>query len=685
MKKIILSLIALVAMVGMANAQRVWAYDLNLTSDGSLYTLTFKATTEATEANLVFTDAEGNVEKVALQNVVAGANSVTLSDAEIPGAGTLNWAVELTAAPITEAVKVTDDAENGGFWFPNGVGANINPESDHFGKIYVANPRHSTKPEQTGFYQMTPDMAWDKSLYVDGSKVGYKPSNLTLANAVDAIQRMAVNPVDGTVAFVQWNAAPFAVYGLNPDNLAGEATNLSTGINQPVAVCYDQKGVMYVLSYDGKVEGVSAYGIYSVTEEGATQLYTNTGWTLGGYCELATDGHGGFWVMNGVLNASNVVTAANLKHITSAGVIDIDVNQGTETLDLPVNFYRLRLAYDLKRDVLAIGGGGKVTLYNVTYNEETGAAQMVKWTETPMMNSAKPAWCVDGIAFDYAGDLLVVSASSEVFYKYALPTTNNTCITPAKKAQVIEKEEAIEAMPLEMTNLVVTPLEGGAVMLEASNDLYGVAVTLAVMADGTVDPSSVVDFYGECPVISGNITKTYSESLKTDVYEGIVIFDMMGSKLALELTMYSLPAIDVEITAAVASVLPEGALQLLGNWGELPVSVKVAGYEEAASKEYEGPQVGEFEILTEDENADFGAANIVLVTKEGNNVTVEGVFSSYNTGKKYNVTISGAFAAVEAGVENLDTTVAPAKVMVNGQLVIIKDGVNYNAVGTIVK
>ena len=101
---------------------------------------------------------------------------------------------------------------------------------------------------------------------------------------------------------------------------------------------------------------------------------------------------------------------------------------------MPANFNRLRLAYDLKHNVFAIGGGGKVTLYNATYDAETGAPTLVKWTET-----AELTLNMDGIAFDYAGDLYVVSAGTETFYKFALPTDNNTCTTPAPKAQVVAK------------------------------------------------------------------------------------------------------------------------------------------------------------------------------------------------------------------------------------------------------
>ena len=61
MKKIFISFLALVATVGVANAQRTWAYDLNSTSEGDGYTFEFKSTTAATAANLVLIDVNGEV------------------------------------------------------------------------------------------------------------------------------------------------------------------------------------------------------------------------------------------------------------------------------------------------------------------------------------------------------------------------------------------------------------------------------------------------------------------------------------------------------------------------------------------------------------------------------------------------------------------------------------------------
>lgn len=134
MKRIFISFLAVIAMVGVANAQRTWAYDLNSTQVGDAYTFEFKATTAATTANLVLVDVNGNaVAKLPLENVVAGANSVTLELAKLHK-DAVNWAVELTGEAIAELTEVTD--VNRGiynFYLPQDVAVNNNPESDYFG------------------------------------------------------------------------------------------------------------------------------------------------------------------------------------------------------------------------------------------------------------------------------------------------------------------------------------------------------------------------------------------------------------------------------------------------------------------------------------------------------------------------------------------------------------------------
>ena len=500
MKKITLFLFALLAMVSSANAQRAWAYGLGLASEGDSYTFTFKATTAA-NATLVLYQDGAEVSTVDLGSVVAGDNTFTLTKDQINQVGIFNWGVKLTGNAVLELTQLTDDSQNNGFWFAYGVGVNNCPESEYFGNIYISNPRHSSKPKQTGFYKYNPELVLDNSIFEDGEKVGYKPANVDLANAVDAIQRMAVSPVDGTVAFVQWNKAPFAAYGMNPANLAGDAVNLTEGINQPVALCYDHEGSLCVLSYDGKSGGVSVYGIYIIKNGEKTTFFSQAGWVAGGYCEIASDGQGGFYVMSGNLNASNVVTSAKLQHISKKGVIDLTVLPGGEELvEAPSNFNRLRLAYDLKHDVFAIVGDKKVNLYNATYDAETGAPTLTKWISTPEIGNN-----VDGVAFDYAGDLYVVSAATETFYKYALPTNDNTCTTPAPKTQ----EVVLGATQYQLTIIV----NGNGSVTGAESGQYAEGKTFELTATPAEHNKFIGWTYGDASSTDNTLSITLNSDL----------------------------------------------------------------------------------------------------------------------------------------------------------------------------
>ena len=69
--------------------------------------------------------------------------------------------------------------------------------------------------------------------------------------------------------------------------------------------------------------------------------------------------------------------------------------------------------------------------------------------------------------------------------------------------------------------------------------------------------------------------------------------------------------------------------------------------------------------------------------KDGSNYTITGVFSDENS-NKYNVMVTTK-ANPATSLDNLNSTVAPVKMIENGQLIIVKDGVQYNAQGAVVK
>jgi hypothetical protein len=103
----------------------------------------------------------------------------------------------------------------------------------------------------------------------------------------------------------------------------------------------------------------------------------------------------------------------------------------------------------------------------------------------------------------------------------------------------------------------------------------------------------------------------------------------------------------------------------------------------AGLKEYEGPQVSELNIGDEDNWYDYAVTNLVAVINENNTLYIEGEYISYNTGKTYYVTMSAPASTTD--IDNVATSTNTVKVIKNGQLIINKNGVEYNAQGATVK
>ena len=176
--------------------------------------------------------------------------------------------------------------------------------------------------------------------------------------------------------------------------------------------------------------------------------------------------------------------------------------------------------------------------------------------------------------------------------------------------------------------------------------------------------------------------------MSTNSAMAIVVFELDEAYYYMTVNMSAAPAepIEVNVTNATATVGNDGWLTLNGTWNELPVMAKVAGYdEEAEEKVYEATQVGEFEYGVWGETEwDFGFADQVTVTKKGDVITLEATFTSLNSGNVYNVTITTG-AKISTAVDNVEATVAPVKTIENGQLIVIKNGVKYNALGQEIK
>lgn len=434
MKKITLILVAMFAMINVANAQRAWAYDLGLSSSGDSYEFTFKAVTAA-DATLVFYKDGIEVGTLDLGAVAAGQNTVTKTSDEllstIKKSGDFTWGVKMTGSAIASFIELTKDSNTDfHFWMPTGVAVDNNPESPYFSRFYIASPRSGKMTEGggSGIQHNAGVYVFDQTLTLlnETKQTGYVPSNVTVSGSdYFELHRIAVNPTNNQVAFSQKTASIAAIWSMNPASMKSAAENLISGtvITDANSCCFDKDGVLYVAN-------TSTNSIYKV-KDGVATIFVTTSELAQPRNAIASDGRGGLWIAQYRGIDITEDGTARLMHIDSEGTVDYKVNSGT-----PHGFtgtaQRGAVAYNIKEDILAFGANKYGNLYKVTYDAETGDPSLESIGKTPSI-----ATNIDGLAFDYAGDLYITTASIERLFKYAVPTTNNTCTTPAKKSQVI--------------------------------------------------------------------------------------------------------------------------------------------------------------------------------------------------------------------------------------------------------
>ena len=208
MKKLTLFAIALLASVVSFAAQpkRIYAHGLSVTLAENVYTFSFNANETPTAGKLVFYDATSaeKVGEVTLENLVEGKNEVAVAAYSLPGEDgqQLNWSVELSAAAVTAYEKVFADASHR---YRRGYSnVDVNPESDYFGNVYVAD-RTSTK-SLSKFYVYSPD-------YKNADANGY-----TLGASDWAFGRFAIAP-DGKVWLSDYSDGHSGLFIVDPADL----------------------------------------------------------------------------------------------------------------------------------------------------------------------------------------------------------------------------------------------------------------------------------------------------------------------------------------------------------------------------------------------------------------------------------------------------------------------------------
>ena len=616
----------LLAPAGMVGAPRTWANNLQLTSENSSYTFEFNAVS-AGNATLIFIDDKGTeTGTIDLGMVEAGTNTKTLTEEEIPGTGKLNWAIKMANKSISSIVEITDNSRGiYNFYLPQGVAVDNNPESATFGNIYVAQPTNgaadgsSTRADnqKRGIFIYNQTLAELNPT----SNVGIIPSNVTLGSTTrQAMKRIVIDPTTNNVAFAH-NAAPMAVWAVPAENVGGEAKNLieGMGFTNVNSICFDETGALYALESNGYPAPGS---LYKVVDGVIDTLFANYARFGNGDNALVSDGRGGIWIAQ---NRGQLDTYNQLTHVNAAGEIDFELNSTTPHNFASMNTARGSIAYNPKEHILALSstvpGGVGANLYSVIYDTETGIPSLTWIAATPAMGDN-----VDGLAFDYAGDLYGLSAHKERFYKYAVPTANNTCITPAPKSQVLT---------LGIHTVTITAKNGTIEGLEADGKYeHGATATLTATPD---EHYVFVNWKKGEEIISTEAT--YSFTVTEDV--------ALVANFALD-------------THVVTVTTENGTIEGLEADGK---------YEHGATA-----------TLTATPNEGYKFVNWTV----GENVITENPYSFVVTA---DITIVANFVVVgpTTNINNVENSTTSIKVIRDNQVLIIRDGKTYNMMGQEVK
>ena len=467
-------------------------YNLNRTLNGdqNSYTFTFKSNIAATSGKILF--YQGGVYKgeVAITDpIVAGENSVYVAKTSLPQIdGVMTWAVQLTAAENKVIAEMTDESAGiYNFYLPQGLAIDNSPESSWFGNIYITQPVNGasdgkttrTKNQQAGLFVYdpllnelnTPNQGYSMGVTLPAAnRHGFKRVN------VDAQGNVYVN-------------SGSAIYKASPADFTTSTTlaeNKFTAIN---SFCMDGD-IFYVMDNGTALKKLQG-GTTTEIMSDASRLVSNAATDN----TVLQDGHGGWWIAQGRAEADIYYS---LLHVNaSSHAIDFSIyNNNNANLLSDCNPKSMRGAIALNSDktILALGSNKSVIFFDIVYDGDgTPTITRKDWTLPTL------GYHIDGVAFDYADNLYVVSASVERLYMFTLPKADNTTLVPAKSTLTVDAQEHIAVTSITLSQTSAS--------LEIGDGIDLVATCLPETAtDKTVEWSSDNTSVAEVNPTTGHVT-----------------------------------------------------------------------------------------------------------------------------------------------------------------------------------
>ena len=446
MKKILLASLGLLMSLIMTAAElNIYATGLKVSVESNVAQLTYTLNAPATALELQLLNADGTVNTVL---PLTDASYLTKGQHQIQvpltgvTPGTYAWAMKAAAAPTTEVGLASNSETKFIFYSPRGVEVDNNPESPHFGNIYVVNSYKGASDGMTTTSQNQPEgvFFYDAALNLKNQNNQSFKGGVTWNAAGWGPYNMAID-AEGKVFVCDSKEATTGIWMMDPANpeanftevldVTQRGTTFTLITSMAVANSGDQRVLFAIDNTKSVVKfpiGAAATPYAAAPDTVIASLSEMK--ILNGRNHLVSDGNYGWWINQW---RGQVDTYPYLIHVNKAGVVDFEMSSASNSDIAPANHNRGGFAINPARNMIALSGNKTINLFDVTYDAETGAPTLTKSAVTlPTIGNN-----IDGVAFDRVGNIYFASASVEWFYAFALPKADNSFVTPAPKASTI--------------------------------------------------------------------------------------------------------------------------------------------------------------------------------------------------------------------------------------------------------
>lgn len=631
-----------------------------LNDDGTM-AIEYVLNTAATSIEIEFFDEAGDLVSLVAPNdaslLTAGAHQTTITIPEEDlEPGTYTWGIHAYAGATVFENKLPVDDPRYSFYLPQDVVVDNSFESPYFGRIYVSMPwegdstggTYTTQHQKRGIFYYEPTLETVNG--VDSALVGYDGGLGGDIHSRAGIKRLAIDEA-GYVYVSSRDAATKGVYRMDPALPENPFVQVLAGSYEVDALEMVGDKMYTIEDLGGETGGlINTYDMTTVPVGQPTKS-----WSIGELNlnllnadeSIRSDRNGGFWI---VQNRWTADVYPALTHLTKKGVRDfqIDVEHNADLLSNADGglTYRGTLGVSLDGSMIAISSNRRAVVFSVTFGD---SITLTKLCETPAIGGN-----IDGIAFDAADNLYVASASVEQFHMYPISKgegENNSRVLAAS-IYALTIEDDTQQLPMAPETAPAAPTQPEADVMavycnhyatnNANFGISGWAGAYDILdIDGTII-AAWTSMSWECIIDPAHTDDPHDFS----AYENIHV------------DMWAPAAAKIKFTAeAVAG----------GNYKDGQVLDLSEGW-------------NSFDIAVADWAGGYDFTNLKCFVLE-NYQTPEGASFEGNAFAIANV----YFWQKATAVDNVNVDTQAVKLIRNGQVLILRNGTEYNLLGSEMK